>query len=64
MRCLRAKRPEAEPLLAAARGVTVLPDVVVNSGTGAWWWTLFGDIGAELVADRPPVMAERFGWYR
>ncbi|GHE05910.1 glutamate dehydrogenase [Streptomyces alanosinicus] len=40
-------RPEAERLLAA-RGVTVLPDVVVNSGTNAWWWwTLFGDIGAD-----------------
>ncbi|MEV5355467.1 Glu/Leu/Phe/Val dehydrogenase dimerization domain-containing protein [Streptomyces sp. NPDC052693] len=40
-------RPEAESLLAA-RGVTVLPDVVVNSGTNAWWWwTLFGDIGAD-----------------
>ncbi|MDQ0752807.1 glutamate dehydrogenase (NAD(P)+) [Streptomyces africanus] len=93
-------RPEAEPLLAA-RGVTVLPDVVVNSGTNAWWWwTLFGDIGADaeeafahtrrsmrslvermlararadgttpraaahaLVADRLPVMTERFGCYR
>ncbi|MFC3575062.1 Glu/Leu/Phe/Val dehydrogenase dimerization domain-containing protein [Streptomyces yaanensis] len=92
--------PEAEELLAA-RGVTVLPDVVVNSGTNAWWWwTLFGDIGADadeafaytrrsmralvgrmldraeadgtspraaahaLVADRLPVIAERFGWYR
>ncbi|MFF2731512.1 Glu/Leu/Phe/Val dehydrogenase dimerization domain-containing protein [Streptomyces sp. NPDC058008] len=91
--------PEAEALLAA-RGITVLPDVVVNSATNAWWWwTLFGDIGpgAEeafgytrrsmralvdrvleraaadgstpraaahaLVADRLPVMAERFGWY-
>ncbi|MFI6370578.1 Glu/Leu/Phe/Val dehydrogenase dimerization domain-containing protein [Streptomyces sp. NPDC050546] len=40
-------RPEAE-LLLAGRGVTVLPDVVVNSGTNAWWWwTLFGDIGAD-----------------
>jgi glutamate dehydrogenase (NAD(P)+) len=39
--------PEAEELLAA-RGVTVLPDVVVNSGTNAWWWwTLFGDIGPD-----------------
>ncbi|OEU91778.1 glutamate dehydrogenase [Streptomyces abyssalis] len=39
--------PEAEELLAA-RGVTVLPDVVVNSCTNAWWWwTLFGDIGAD-----------------
>ncbi|MEO3974708.1 Glu/Leu/Phe/Val dehydrogenase dimerization domain-containing protein [Streptomyces sp. CAU 1734] len=91
--------PEAEELLAR-RGVTVLPDVVVNSGTNAWWWwTLFGDIGADpdeafahirrsmrdlvgrmltraetdgttpraaahaIVADRLPVMAERFGWY-
>jgi glutamate dehydrogenase (NAD(P)+) len=39
--------PEAEVPLNA-RGVTVLPDVVVNSGTNAWWWwTLFGDIGAD-----------------
>ncbi|MEU3300021.1 Glu/Leu/Phe/Val dehydrogenase dimerization domain-containing protein [Streptomyces sp. NPDC006678] len=39
--------PEAEELLRA-RGITVLPDVVVNSGTNAWWWwTLFGDIGAD-----------------
>ena len=37
--------PEAEERLTA-RGVTVLPDVVVNSATNAWWWwTLFGDIG-------------------
>ncbi|MEU9914027.1 Glu/Leu/Phe/Val dehydrogenase dimerization domain-containing protein [Streptomyces sp. NPDC051001] len=92
--------PAAEALLAA-RGVTVLPDVVVNSATNAWWWwTLFGDIGADaeeafahtrramralvelmlaraeadgsspraaahaIVADRLPVIAERFGWYR
>ncbi|MEV6652133.1 Glu/Leu/Phe/Val dehydrogenase dimerization domain-containing protein [Streptomyces sp. NPDC051219] len=92
--------PEAEELLAR-RGITVLPDVVVNSGTNAWWWwTLFGDIGADpdeafayvrasmraltgqilaradtdgtspraaahaIAADRLPVMAERFGWYR
>ncbi|MEU5655366.1 Glu/Leu/Phe/Val dehydrogenase dimerization domain-containing protein [Streptomyces sp. NPDC047737] len=39
--------PEAEALLAE-RGITVLPDVVVNSGTNAWWWwTLFGDVGAD-----------------
>nr|BBK08012.1 glutamate dehydrogenase [Streptomyces sp. TP-A0584] len=39
--------PEAEELLAA-RGITVLPDVIVNSGTNAWWWwTLFGDIGPD-----------------
>ncbi|MFC9750854.1 Glu/Leu/Phe/Val dehydrogenase dimerization domain-containing protein [Streptomyces niveus] len=38
---------EAEELLAA-RGITVLPDVVVNSSTNAWWWwTLFGDIGPD-----------------
>ncbi|MEV0775233.1 Glu/Leu/Phe/Val dehydrogenase dimerization domain-containing protein [Streptomyces sp. NPDC050433] len=38
---------DAEELLAA-RGITVLPDVVVNSGTNAWWWwTLFGDIGPD-----------------
>lgn len=89
--------PEAEALLAR-RGVTVLPDVVVNSGTNAWWWwTLFGDIGADadqaftrlrgsmrelvgailarseadgttpraaahaIVAERLPLIAERFG---
>ncbi|MBT2487978.1 glutamate dehydrogenase [Streptomyces sp. ISL-96] len=92
--------PDAE-LLLAERGVSVLPDVVVNSGTNAWWWwTLFGDIGADadeafaytrrsmralidqmlaraeadgttpraaahaIVADRLPVIGERFGWYR
>jgi glutamate dehydrogenase (NAD(P)+) len=92
--------PSAEEPLRA-RGVTVLPDVVVNSATNAWWWwTLFGDIGADaeeafahvrrsmrglvdrvlaraeadgtapraaahaLAADRLPVIAERFGWYR
>ncbi|MER6562495.1 Glu/Leu/Phe/Val dehydrogenase dimerization domain-containing protein [Streptomyces sp. NPDC001027] len=39
--------PEAEALLHA-RGVCVLPDVVVNSGTNAWWWwTLFGDVGTD-----------------
>jgi glutamate dehydrogenase (NAD(P)+) len=39
--------PRAEELLHA-RGVTVLPDVVVNSGTNAWWWwTLFGDVGPD-----------------
>ncbi len=75
--------------------------MVVNSGTNAWWWwTLFGDVGADadeafaytrrsmrdlvgrmldraqadgtsprtaahaLVADRLPLIAERFGWYR
>ncbi|MFC8829616.1 Glu/Leu/Phe/Val dehydrogenase dimerization domain-containing protein [Streptomyces sp. NPDC057137] len=38
---------DAEELLAA-RGITVLPDVVVNSATNAWWWwTLFGDIGPD-----------------
>ncbi|MFE6407410.1 Glu/Leu/Phe/Val dehydrogenase dimerization domain-containing protein [Streptomyces sp. NPDC057837] len=93
-------RPEAEALLAA-RGVTVLPDVVVNSGTNAWWWwTLFGDVGADaeeafaytrrsmralvelmltrartdgttpraaahaIAADRLPLIARRYGWYR
>ncbi|MGW2657862.1 Glu/Leu/Phe/Val dehydrogenase dimerization domain-containing protein [Streptomyces sp. NPDC001478] len=92
--------PEAEERLTA-RGITVLPDVVVNSCTNAWWWwTLFGDIGADadeafahvrramrdlvglvleraerdrctpraaahaVVADRLPVIADRYGWYR
>jgi glutamate dehydrogenase (NAD(P)+) len=39
--------PEAEQLLTQ-RGVTVVPDFVANSATNAWWWwTLFGDIGAD-----------------
>ncbi|TXS13347.1 MULTISPECIES: glutamate dehydrogenase [unclassified Streptomyces] len=39
--------PEAEALLVE-RGITVLPDVVVNSATNAWWWwTLFGDVGPD-----------------
>ncbi|QIB42451.1 Glu/Leu/Phe/Val dehydrogenase dimerization domain-containing protein [Streptomyces aureoverticillatus] len=46
---------DAERLLTA-RGVTVLPDVVVNSATNAWWWwTLFGDIG-----DAPDLADEAF----
>ncbi|MFE2637905.1 Glu/Leu/Phe/Val dehydrogenase dimerization domain-containing protein [Streptomyces scopuliridis] len=92
--------PEAEALLSS-RGIAVLPDVVVNSGTNAWWWwTLFGDIGPDadeafahtrramralvgsmleraeadgttpraaahaMAADRLPVIAQRYGWYR
>ncbi|MEV6418208.1 Glu/Leu/Phe/Val dehydrogenase dimerization domain-containing protein [Streptomyces sp. NPDC051662] len=39
--------PEAEAALHA-RGILVLPDFVANSATNAWWWwTLFGDIGAD-----------------
>lgn len=39
--------PEAESVLHD-RGVEVIPDFVANSGTNAWWWwTLFGDIGAD-----------------
>lgn len=39
--------PDAEAALSA-RGVHVIPDFVANSATNAWWWwTLFGDIGAD-----------------
>ncbi|WP_300604908.1 Glu/Leu/Phe/Val dehydrogenase dimerization domain-containing protein [Trebonia sp.] len=39
--------PAAEAGLSA-RGVHVIPDFVANSATNAWWWwTLFGDIGAD-----------------
>ncbi|MDQ2851490.1 MAG: glutamate dehydrogenase [Actinomycetota bacterium] len=39
--------PEAEVELQA-RGVEVIPDFVANSATNAWWWwTLFGDVGAD-----------------
>jgi glutamate dehydrogenase (NAD(P)+) len=38
---------EAEAALAG-RGVTVIPDFIANVATNAWWWwTLFGDIGAD-----------------
>lgn len=40
--------PEAERLLAD-RGVRVIPDFVANSATNAWWWwTLFGDVDADV----------------
>ncbi len=49
--------PEAETMLRE-RGVTVLPDFVANSATNAWWWwTLFGDIGAD--ADEAEAMVRR-----
>jgi glutamate dehydrogenase (NAD(P)+) len=36
--------PDAEDALLA-RGVRVLPDVLANSGTNAWWWFVtFGDV--------------------
>jgi len=36
--------PDAEIALAG-RGVRVLPDVLANSGTNAWWWQVtFGDV--------------------
>ncbi|MGX2993524.1 Glu/Leu/Phe/Val dehydrogenase dimerization domain-containing protein [Streptomyces sp. JNUCC 64] len=39
--------PAAESLMTT-RGISVLPDVVANSATNAWWWwTLFGDIGPD-----------------
>jgi glutamate dehydrogenase (NAD(P)+) len=39
--------PRAEAELSARR-VQVIPDFVANSATNAWWWwTLFGDIGAD-----------------
>jgi glutamate dehydrogenase (NAD(P)+) len=39
--------PGAESALRE-RGVEVIPDFVANSATNAWWWwTLFGDIGAD-----------------
>lgn len=39
-----ATLPEAEAALAA-RGVPVVPDIIANLATNAWWWwTLFGDV--------------------
>lgn len=40
--------PEAERRLTS-RGVRVIPDFVANSATNAWWWwTLFGDVEADV----------------
>lgn len=40
--------PEAEARLVE-RGVYVIPDFVANSATNAWWWwTLFGDVEADV----------------
>jgi glutamate dehydrogenase (NAD(P)+) len=39
-----ATLPDAEAALAV-RGVPVVPDIVANLATNAWWWwTLFGDV--------------------
>jgi glutamate dehydrogenase (NAD(P)+) len=39
-----ATLPDAEAVLAE-RGIPVVPDIVANVATNAWWWwTLFGDI--------------------
>ena len=40
--------PEAEERLIA-RDIQVVPDFVANSATNAWWWwTLFGDVDADV----------------
>jgi glutamate dehydrogenase (NAD(P)+) len=53
--------PEAEAALAA-RGVTVIPDFVANSATNAWWWwTLFGDIGADAAQAEAKVRSAMRG---
>lgn len=49
---------EAEDLLTA-RGIQVVPDFVSNSATNAWWWwTLFGDIGADLGQSEHKIRSE------
>jgi glutamate dehydrogenase (NAD(P)+) len=55
--------PAADVRLAE-RGVTVVPDIVANVATNAWWWwTLFGDIEptaaasfAKISATLPPLV--------
>src|SRR6185295_10378894 len=45
-----ATLPEAD-LLLAGRGIPVVPDVMANLATNAWWWwTLFGDIEPTVAA--------------
>jgi glutamate dehydrogenase (NAD(P)+) len=49
--------PEAETLLVA-RGITVIPDFVANSGTNAWWWwLLFGDVDGSWEQSESMVRA-------
>ena len=53
--------PQAEALLAA-RGVQVVPDFVANSATNAWWWwTLFGDIEADVDQAAAKIRSEMRG---
>lgn len=50
--------PEAEALLNA-RGVKIVPDFVANSATNAWWWwTLFGDIDADVAQSEDKIRSE------
>ncbi len=50
--------PDAEDLLTA-RGIQVVPDFVSNSATNAWWWwTLFGDIEADLEQSEHKIRSE------
>jgi glutamate dehydrogenase (NAD(P)+) len=45
-----ATLPDAETLLAA-RAIPVVPDLVANVATNAWWWwTLFGDVEPTVAA--------------
>jgi glutamate dehydrogenase (NAD(P)+) len=59
-----ATLPEAD-LLLAGRGIPVVPDVMANLATNAWWWwTLFGDIDPTVAAAFAQVdatMAELVG---
>jgi glutamate dehydrogenase (NAD(P)+) len=45
-----ATLPDAEAVLAG-RGIPVVPDLVANVATNAWWWwTLFGDVEPNVAA--------------
>ncbi len=45
-----ATLPGAEAILTA-RGIPVVPDIIANLATNAWWWwTLFGDIAPTPAA--------------
>ncbi|MEV6765072.1 hypothetical protein AB0N16_31415 [Streptomyces sp. NPDC051105] len=38
-----------------ARGRVVVPDVVANSGTNAWWWVLYGDVAPNAASSLAKV---------
>ncbi|MFD8007800.1 hypothetical protein [Streptomyces mirabilis] len=41
------------------RGCVVVPDVVANSATNAWWWVLYGEVTADAATSLAEVRGTR-----